>query len=749
MTKFYSKRLLLKLLLLSTIICTIFISIKSILVRPTIKQYQKQLNEQIKFKYNEIYYNFLETNYDLNNDIKFNEKINNILNFLFSKDDENKYWDLNPYLIKNLPLKINIPDYYFDESILKPKIQEFDPSFTIGMYYHYIINSNMQNLNDLSVPFHWSDWVDLTSLNKFIFPPSNNINFDDTKIQHSINQCSKLFNISSNETIIKGSQIKNIDEYCKYDPFTLIGYEIFSEPGQQSIENRKLIGKSYLLQNAPSPNKLIFLTSNNSYQINIDENEENDISNALLRNEMVELSELKSIDLLNSYSKLLLIPPTPSIYEPLQDQLIHIPESNFNIDPNEVISNLLNQEHKTAMDKQFLQSLQFSYNHQDPPKYFYEASLLKSIPDSWQGEHYDWRFFNGITLGNDEQAIILHRLIKNYLNFARNHGIVTWIAHGSLLSWYWNGMAFPWDTDIDVQVPIADLYKLGQYYNQTIIVENVADHNGEFDGMGRYFMDVGSSITHRTKGNGNNAIDARFIDLDTGLYIDITALALTDSNSPERYRIQTNYIEDENSSSSSSSSSKSIKNFGKVNKDLQLYNCRNEHFASYNEISPLRKSLVENQISYIPKNFLNMLNNEYNMNSIIKKFHRNFTYLKNLRLWINTKYIKKSIGIKTINDENITFKEMVKLNKISTKQIVMVLNEYPKFLKEWLITKNFTNLHNMELKILKNNNLENYDPNNEGMKKINQLINSNINSIGKSLRPDYFMDKLMMNNNDV
>ena len=115
------------------------------------------------------------------------------------------------------------------------------------------------------------------------------------------------------------------------------------------------------------------------------------------------------------------------------------------------------------------------------------------------GEHYDWRFFNGITIGKDEQFIILHRLIKNYLNFARENGIITWIAHGSLLSWYWNGIAFPWDTDIDVQMPISELYKLGRYFNQSLVIENVGDSYNEFDGMGRYFIDVGSSITHRKK----------------------------------------------------------------------------------------------------------------------------------------------------------------------------------------------------------------------------------------------------------
>ena len=87
--------------------------------------------------------------------------------------------------------------------------------------------------------------------------------------------------------------------------------------------------------------------------------------------------------------------------------------------------------------------------------------------------------------------------------------------HGIGMVWH------SWDNDIDVQVPIMDLHKLSLQFNQTIVVEDPED------GFGRYFLDIGSFITLREKGNGNNNIDARFIDIDTGLYIDITALALS------------------------------------------------------------------------------------------------------------------------------------------------------------------------------------------------------------------------------
>ena len=58
-------------------------------------------------------------------------------------------------------------------------------------------------------------------------------------------------------------------------------------------------------------------------------------------------------------------------------------------------------------------------------------------------------------------------------------------------------------------MPIHELYQLARFYNQSLVVENAGTkrlgnsdktEEFEFDGMGRYFIDVGSSVTHRTKG---------------------------------------------------------------------------------------------------------------------------------------------------------------------------------------------------------------------------------------------------------
>lgn len=77
-------------------------------------------------------------------------------------------------------------------------------------------------------------------------------------------------------------------------------------------------------------------------------------------------------------------------------------------------------------------------------KYFHEPGH-----DDLLG-HYDQRYFKGI-VSNEERTDTLHHMIRAYLNTFRELGLETWIAHGTLLGWWWNGkvclnrglMAFP------------------------------------------------------------------------------------------------------------------------------------------------------------------------------------------------------------------------------------------------------------------------------------------------------------------
>ncbi|KAI5953975.1 hypothetical protein CANMA_004814 [Candida margitis] len=757
MIKLFSRRLIVKLLLLLTVAYTIIASFNQIIAKSSLQEYRKLLTKQFTHKFNQLYYNFLASDFDLNNDDKFNEELHTIRQMAVEEDDDiNEIWMLNEKLTENLPLTVPIPSNFGQSddssqsqllsSKTAPLVHKFDPRFTFGAYYQYIARTPPSIDSDLAVPFHWSDWVDLSILDKYI------TSFPKTDL------CSTIFDVSVNEDLIKGSTVRKVEEYCQViqveetesQIYPQLGFKITDQPGQQTLPNRELIGRAYLFDTAPSPKKLIFLTTNGSHHVDVLNPQKNNFNNSLLRNGMIDSLPIDTFNVVEDYKYLQSQRP-----ETIQQQQhgakggkslheLAIPESNFHNDPESTIKSMLDKQEKTQltlMEQDYLNSITFSHNCKDPPKYFYEAKLLKSTPHHWEGEHYDWRFFHGVILDSPENPIILHRLIKNYLNFARIHGITTWIAHGSLLSWYWNGVAFPWDTDIDVQVPVADLYKLGRLYNQTLVVENVVDAQGNFDGFGRYFIDIGSTITHRTRGNGNNAIDGRFIDVDTGLYIDITGLALTDAPSPSRYSLIVPFLDKDKQVAIKNAESLQEdgtvqQNYSIINKELQLYNCRNQHFTSYQELSPLITSTCENQIAYIPKNFMSILNDEYNINSLSNKQYRKFTYLNNLRLWFPTIFIKQYLGIKDIWLEEYDFKLMTKLNSLTEADHLKMLAGNRALLQEWELTKNFTLLHQQELQLIFDGKFD----------KAGDLINDNLvggNGVGKALRADYFMHKLM------
>ncbi|KAL8965471.1 MAG: hypothetical protein Q9183_003836, partial [Haloplaca sp. 2 TL-2023] len=66
------------------------------------------------------------------------------------------------------------------------------------------------------------------------------------------------------------------------------------------------------------------------------------------------------------------------------------------------------------------------------PKYFHEPG------GSELGNHYDSRFEHGIQEYADRKITQLH-MLRAYLTFFHENRLETWLAHGTLLGWWWNG----------------------------------------------------------------------------------------------------------------------------------------------------------------------------------------------------------------------------------------------------------------------------------------------------------------------
>ena len=77
----------------------------------------------------------------------------------------------------------------------------------------------------------------------------------------------------------------------------------------------------------------------------------------------------------------------------------------------------------------------------------------------------------------------------------------------------------PWDSDIDVQMTNTTVHMLASYYNMTIHTFYIGD-----DEKRDYMLEVNPKYTDPSYEDTLNVIDARWIDIETGLFIDITAV---------------------------------------------------------------------------------------------------------------------------------------------------------------------------------------------------------------------------------
>ncbi len=144
------------------------------------------------------------------------------------------------------------------------------------------------------------------------------------------------------------------------------------------------------------------------------------------------------------------------------------------------------------------------------------------------------------------------------------------IAHGSLLDLWWNGQILPWDWDADVQVSGQTLSYLGRSLNYIT-------HNYKSGGVERqYLLDVSPYYAERTRGDGVNITDARWIDMRNSLFIDITGIS------------ETNLFDGPGA-----------------------WSCKNQHEYYMTDIWPLKETTFEGVTALVPFAYDTLLMEEY------------------------------------------------------------------------------------------------------------------------------------------
>ncbi|PGH32634.1 hypothetical protein GX50_04548 [[Emmonsia] crescens] len=229
----------------------------------------------------------------------------------------------------------------------------------------------------------------------------------------------------------------------------------------------------------------------------------------------------------------------------------------------------------------------------EPPeeKYFHEPG-----GDDILG-HYDTRFFKGVVTYEERTDTLMH-MTRAYLNFFRENGLETWIAHGSLLGWWWNGKVLPWDWDIDTQVNTATLHRMADNFNHTICHYASKDNQT----LRKYLLDVNPHARQRDRGQGQNIIDARWIDMRNGLYIDITGVS---ELNPET--------------------------------EPGILQCKNFHKYKISDLYPMRESVYEGVPAKIPYKYDEILIKEYGHSALVVMDFEDHNWIPELKLWVPDK----------------------------------------------------------------------------------------------------------------
>ena len=228
----------------------------------------------------------------------------------------------------------------------------------------------------------------------------------------------------------------------------------------------------------------------------------------------------------------------------------------------------------------------------DSPKYFDDYGHVNT--------HFEHRKPTD-TFVQPNTSVLSHLFISYSLTM-RDLGIRSWLAHGTLLSWYWNHAVFPWETDIDVHIALPDLRLLASYYNMTVYQFRFPD--AAEDRANEYLLDINPNFPERLVGrHDKNRIDARWVDMSNGAYIDITALHLFDRHARKNGR-------------------------------PVMWQSKDGHVYHDADVYPLRRSVFQGVEAWVPADPAKISSKEYSEDALTRDVFRGYRFSAQERQWI-------------------------------------------------------------------------------------------------------------------
>lgn len=193
---------------------------------------------------------------------------------------------------------------------------------------------------------------------------------------------------------------------------------------------------------------------------------------------------------------------------------VHVPDEDMHWDLVEEIHKLQAKQDPTPQEVKHLKVLQQCKAAGGEAFFYFPINYMENDV-SRGGDHTNFPFFQSV-VDQNRRWYAIHHMMRSYAKFMRRTGYQYWVFSGNAISWYFNGNNMPWDDDIDVRMSAKEMDRMAITHNATLIIEDPQD------GDGIYYFSISPWYGKETR--LGNHIDARFIDIRSGLYIDITCL---------------------------------------------------------------------------------------------------------------------------------------------------------------------------------------------------------------------------------
>lgn len=254
-------------------------------------------------------------------------------------------------------------------------------------------------------------------------------------------------------------------------------------------------------------------------------------------------------------------------------------------------------------------------------KYFGEGyTIAEPFGSKVDYRFYDLELIEKYQLKNAK----LQQLIRGWIHFSRIAGVNWWLTHSSLMGWYWNGFHLPFENRATAQVPIGDLFDKLIPHNQSIIFDYKDSTTGHY---GSFFLDINPfSINAGNDADGKNKVnlvDARFIDMSTGLVLDISASRAFKPDGGKKGIHRELNLGDQ----------KKVKKMIEESKFNTVLYDKEHNFTPLEEVLPLVPVHFDNELAFIPSHYSKILSDDSDK-SLTRSSKSGFKFRSLFKLWI-------------------------------------------------------------------------------------------------------------------